>query len=254
MKIIIPTYRRDKQLTFSFFSKEAKDNTIFVVDQRDKDRLQIINRRPNEQFWVSPAKTIAEKRAWIIREAHSRGIQKICMFDDDLRFATRKSPDWSQTALEPAKPEQIDGALSWLSSILMEECPHAGFGPRQGNNNAKEEFACASKMMYALGYHVPTVMENAILGRMPFREDYDITLQLLRRGYNNIVCHRLVVDNVYNLPGGCRDERTVEASDAAAELLAALHPGLVKVVEKPYKGSVPRKEVIVSWKKALGAG
>jgi hypothetical protein len=43
----------------------------------------------------------------------------------------------------------------------------------------------------------------------------------------------------------------VAKSDAEAEKLAALHPGLVKVVQKDYKG-VPRKEVIVQWKKALG--
>jgi hypothetical protein len=79
-------------------------------------------------------------------------------------------------------------------------------------------------------------------------------LQLLRKGYDNIISHETVVDNVYDLRGGCHDERTVERSDAAAELLAELHPGLVKVVEKDYKGSVKRKEVIVSWKKSLNAG
>lgn len=253
MKIIIPTYRREKQLTYSFFSKEAKDNTIFVVDQKDYNKLKLIQRLPDSQYWISPAITIAEKRQWILEEANRQNITRIVMFDDDLRFATRKSFVWSETALRPATPIDVDVALQWIDDRLH-EFAHAGLGPRQGNNNAKEETSLASKMMYCLGYHVPTVVKETTLGRMPFREDYDITLQLLRKGFNDAVWHRTVVDNVYDLPGGCHDERTVAASDAAAELLAELHPGLVKVVEKDYKGSVKRKEVIVSWKKALGAG
>ena len=62
---------------------------------------------------------------------------------------------------------------------------------------------------------------------------------------------------VLALPCGSRStsstRRLVAASDAAALRLAELHHPFVRVVDKAYKG-VPRKEVVVSWKKALKSG
>ncbi len=109
-------------------------------------------------------------------------------------------------------------------------------------------------MIYALGYDLDKAVPLLELGRIEHREDMDYTLQLLRQGHENILLTDLCVDQKYNAPGGASSERTMEASNADAELLAELHPGLVRVADKKYKGSIPRKEVVVSWKKALKEG
>jgi len=102
-----------------------------------------------------------------------------------------------------------------------------------------------------LGYNVPIVKRECELGRIETREDMDYTLQLLRKGFPNIVFFNLCVDQKYNSPGGASLERTVESSNADAEKLATLHPGFVRITEKKYKSSLPRKEVVCSWKKAF---
>ena len=109
--------------------------------------------------------------------------------------------------------------------------------------------------MFSLGYYLPIVVRECKLGRIETREDMDITLQLLRKGYPNAVWQTTVNDQrKYDAPGGCTNERTIERSNADAHELARLHPGYVSVVERAYEASVPRKEVICRWQKALQAG
>ncbi len=112
--------------------------------------------------------------------------------------------------------------------------------------------------MFVLGYRCDLIRGlvhsgRIALGRVRVREDMELTIQLLKLGYSNSVDFTIAADQVagYAAKGGCTDERTVESSNEDAETFAALHPGLVKVVEKAYKGSLNRKEVIVQWKKAI---
>ena len=51
--------------------------------------------------------------------------------------------------------------------------------------------------------------------------------------------------------GHAASGRTIEANDAAAYQLAALHPGLVRVVERKYRSGPDRLEVICYWKRAF---
>jgi hypothetical protein len=110
-------------------------------------------------------------------------------------------------------------------------------------------------MIFSLGYYLPIVVKECELGRIETREDMDVTLQLLRKGYPNAVWHTTVNDQreAY-APGGCSSHRTIESSNADAYELQRLHPGYVRVVERAYKGSVPRKEVNCQWQKALEDG
>ena len=86
-------------------------------------------------------------------------------------------------------------------------------------------------MIYSLGYYLPIVIKECELGRIQTREDMDVTLQLLRKGYPNAVWHTTVNDQrKYDAPGGATNERTIERSNADAHQLAALHPGYVSVV------------------------
>lgn len=196
--------------------------------------------------------TIAEKRKWIIDTTDH---EKIVMLDDDLRFAVRRDDDPAK--FRKAEDSDIIMAFTELEVILDAEFPHAGFAARGGGIGAAAQeggWQEAKRMMYVLGYHVPTVREHAIFGRISTHEDMDICLQLLRKGFPNLVNFTYVVDQKFGNPGGCSEERTIEINNADARKLAEYHPEYVRISEKQYTNSVPRVEVVCQWMKALADG
>ena len=252
MKIIVPTRGRlGNQQTLKGIPVHLHRNTIAVCPEPEADRLS--KAFPEIDVWIQPDPdmTITKKREWIINDLNRINVEKILMLDDDLFFYVRREdvPD----RLRDADDSDVSHWFAMIEQKLSPEVPHAGFGPRQGNQNFPTGWH-VGRMMLALGYHVPTVVANAELGRIETREDMDISLQLLRRGLPNGVCHEFAVgQKSYSAPGGCTGQRTLESSNADAHRLAELHPGLVRVVQKEYKGH-PREEVVVQWKKALQQG
>jgi glycosyltransferase involved in cell wall biosynthesis len=256
MHIYIPTYRRThRQRTWQFLSDYWRERTTFVCDKYDAALLLEIDGVYERNILIHPKsiKTIAQKRAWIIKNAKER---YILMLDDDLRFCARTYKSDGTFTLPNAKPKAVAAALVNLWDKLSGgEYAHAGFGARQGNNNVADRgWRENARMIYALGYDLKVVRKVCRLGRIETREDMDYTLQLLRAGYKNCINVEMVVDQYFNAVGGAREERTMESSNKDAEKLAKLHPGLVKVVERAYKQSIPRKEVVVQWRKALNHG
>ena len=258
MRIIIPTRSRtDEQLTITFFPKELRKITTWVCPKKDVFKLEsmyIDGLGPEIVVQPDPDMKIAAKRAWIMEEWARQGYEKILMLDDDLRFSTRISEgDWH---LKEIGGEDLISEFQKIEDKLGPEFPHVGFGQRQGNQTIEEVgWKVPGKMTYALGYYLPIVLKECKLDRINLREDMAITLQLLLKGYPNAILTETVVDQrEYNRGGGCETERTVEISNAEAEKLAQLFPGYVSVTEKRYKTSVPRKEVICQWQRALQDG
>lgn len=255
LHVIIPTHRRmPRQATLGYLPADYISRTTLVVDEQDHAlRKLYANDLRGVRFVVVPSEidTIAKKRAWIIRHATGR----IVMFDDDLRFAVRSGEG---TKLKQADQFAIRTHLDELQ-LALRDATHAGWSARQGNNTCEAGgWQSTCRQMFCLGYDAGLL--NALeregkiqMGRIQTREDMDLTLQLLRLGHDNVVQFDIACDQVagFAAKGGCTDERTLETSDRDAVRLAELHPGLVKVVEKQYKGSLNRKEVVVSWKKAL---
>lgn len=264
LQIVIPTKgRMARQATLGYLPLEWCRRTTLVVNEADASLRGLYDLR-GASVLVHPPEvdTIAKKRQWIIENPI---FNKIVMFDDDLRFACRdKNTD--STKLHQATHEEIDAALKWLDNAALNTYVHAGWSARQGNNNVKPDsigtcIVRTARMMFVLGYRCDKIRElvadgRITLGRVRTREDMELTIQLLKLGYDNVVDFEIAADQVsgFAAKGGCSDERTIESTSADAETFAALHPGLVKVVEKSYKGSPNRKEVVVSWKKAYRAG
>lgn len=256
LHIIIPTFRRpNSQSTFSHLPPAWKKRTTFVLDQRDHDRLEPLFRHTGCSYVIHPPEidSIAKKRAWIIM---SKAWSKILMLDDDLRPCSRRTG----TGLPTALPEEISYIFMEIESKL-DTWLHVGISARQGNVHLDPGWNKNTRMMYALGYDTKLLRElvrdgKIELGRVEYREDMELTLQLLKLGYANWVYADVCVDQKgYAKEGGVQaDGRTVEKSNAEAEKLAALHPGLVRIVQKDYKTSLPRLEVVVSWKKAAAMG
>lgn len=252
MRIYIPTYRRPgAQHTFNALSPYWRERTTLVLDAWDARVMANWLNDNDAAIWIPPEniQTIAAKRAWIIENAQE---EKIVMMDDDLRFAVRVRED-DKIRLRPAGGEQVEYHLHDLEKRL-DHFVHAGFSARQGNNRLPAGWRSPARMMYILGYRPEILREECELGRIETREDFDYTLQLLRKGLANSVTADICVDQKYNAKGGCSEDRTVEASNADADRLVELHPGFVKIVEKDYKSSVPRREVTIQWKRALEAG
>jgi hypothetical protein len=254
MRIIIPTRgRTNQQITLQSLPGEWRKRTTIVCPKIEAFKLGGLDERLEIVAQPDPDWTIAQKRKWIMEEWSRRGHEKILMLDDDLCFATRISE--SDFRLREIRGEELSAEIQRLEDKLGPEFPHVGFGPRQGNNNQKAGWQTPSRMMYSLGYYLPIVVKKCELGRIETREDMDLTLQLLRKGYPNAVWHTTVNDQrKFNAPGGATNERTIERSNADAHELARLHTGYVSVAAKAYKASVPRKEVICRWQKALHDG
>lgn len=253
MKIIIPTKGRLKnQLTLSNLPRVLLRDTVIVAPS-------------TEAFWHSQnwpdatvikqpddAMTIAHKRKWIVDTATD---DKIVMLDDDLRFAVRREDDSAK--FRKASEDDTIEAFESLGRLLSARVPHAGFGARGGGIGTRAQeggWQEAKRMMYVLGYHVPTVREHAVFGRLSTHEDMDVCLQLLTKGFPNQVNQTFVVDQKFGNPGGCEKERTIEQNNADSLQLAVWFPGYVRTTEKEYSASVNRIEVVCSWQKALADG
>jgi hypothetical protein len=248
MRIVIPTRGRvDKQITLRGLPKELYPQVVIVCPKNEvqwhrEHKVAVVAQL--DDTW-----TIARKRQWIIEELCYHD-EKIVMLDDDLRFRYRL-PD-NPMSFPMAKPENIVAGFRELEEHLSAEVPHAGFAAAGMSINPAAllgGWQRAKRMMYVLGYHVPTIHREVILGRIETREDMDVCLQLLKKGFPNEVNYSLLADQIFGKTGGCTKERTLERSDADALKLVELHTPWVKAVRREYKESPARTEVKVQWQK-----
>jgi len=253
MRIIIPTKGRiSRQTTLENLPKALHEQVTIVCPPKEA----VFHRNNFPACEVSeqpdPEMGIAAKRHWIIETAQS---EKLVMLDDDLRFAVRRQDDPAR--FRKAEGEDIIRAFVELDAVLSEEVPHAGFSARGGGISEKAQaggWQLGKRMMYVLGYHVPTLRKHAEFGRIGTHEDMDVCLQLLTKGFPNSVNFSFVVDQAFGNPGGCTNERTVEKNNTDVMKLASFFPAYVRVTQKDYAGSVPRMEVVVQWKRAMEDG
>jgi hypothetical protein len=253
MEIIISTCRRiDRQITLQSLSPELRKRTTLVCPENEA--LALSYEYPDVEIVVEPYPDmkLAQKREWIVQTWFRCGYEKILMLDDDLVFSTRISADdWH---LREIQSEELIPEFQRIEDKLGPEYPHVGFGQRQGNNHETAGWKSPGKMVCTLGYYLPIVAKECGWDLVELRQDMCATLQLLLKGYANAIWTETVVDQKRNAPGGCSTYRTVEMSNVEAERLAKVFPGYVSVVDRDYETSVPRKEVICQWEKALADG
>lgn len=198
-------------------------------------------------------KTLSPTRQWILENAKSR---YIIIMDDDLKFFQRVMVGSRKGYLNSINDRQMDSMLGLLNTwLITEQCIHCGISAREGNNRVLETVVSNARMMRVLAYDRIKVLEaNARFDRLPTKQDFDMTLQLLRKGYSNKVSY-YYAHNQYGSQdkGGCSVYRTDKMMYDSSVKLAKLHPGLVKVVTKKSKVAWKGKERIdvrISWKKA----
>jgi hypothetical protein len=180
------------------------------------------------------------------------------MLDDDVSFFTRKGDD----TVKLRKSEAADVA-EMLQAVedALDDYGHVGISARGGNNNAgegpKPHRQDNTRTIRALAYRTEDFL-GVEHGRVVVMEDFDVNLQLLRKGIPNTCLHYWATDQSgTQTAGGCSDYRDHANHEESAHKLAELHAGFVRTRLKQNKTGGEfgtRTEVTISWKKAFQAG
>lgn len=252
MQIFIPTYgRADQQHTLKHLPKSIRERTTLVIQDCEKHLYQ----QYGQQKLVLPKHitTIAPTRQFIIDYANKNKMEKIVMLDDDLRFDARRMDDNGKFLV--ATEKQIEQLFKKIEKALVAHV-HVGVLAREGGNRVTEPFRTCTRMMRVLAYRPEILKREKIrFDRLPLQEDFDVTLQLLKKGFPNyVICDFVQGQGTSGARGGCSHFRTIEMQNANSHALAKLHAPFVKVVAKETKGAWQghtRIDVMVQWKKAF---
>lgn len=280
-QLVIPTHGRpNKQTTLMRLSQVLREKTL-VITSLEEEARDIRKNYKNigyggvfslESFGAleSHGQRIHTKRQWILENVKSKNILQ---FDDDLYFFQRCSPkfrsydsgQWKLTEegkrlgkklLYTATEDRITKSINRFAEVFMDKgYVHGGFGSRMGNDKEELEIDfTGGRLMHSIAHNRKKLIELGLrFDEVNYREDFNLTLHLMRRGYKGLrVFNFAVSPNGYQEPGGCSTYRTQKASDRSAMHLALIHPGFVRLVEKQYKDH-PRLEVHIMWVKALGS-
>jgi hypothetical protein len=205
---------------------------------------------------------ISRTREWILTQLSIKtGEKHVLMLDDDMDFCYR--PNMADPALETIKDlECFEAMFALLEQWLREGFVHIGLAARQGSNHflGPETYRNITRMMNCYAYDTNALKELKVeMGRIPVMEDFDLTLQLLRKGYPNRVAYNYVWNQRGSgAEGGCSSYRTPELQMNAAKQLQEYHPDYVTLVTKTtgsvWKNMEEREDVIIQWAKAYEDG
>lgn len=196
-----------------------------------------------------PKPGIAATRQHCGEHADQSCCDKFIMLDDDLRWFYRQENSVRLHKFEPKHMNQMLGNVE----RALDRYAHCAISARQGNNQLKYPYVENKRPLRALAYQTEVFL-TARHGRVAIMEDFDVTLQLMKRGYKNLIITKYAQDQQQTqLPGGCSDYRTHALHEANVLRMARLHHPFVKVVEKDNKTGGEfgkRKEAIIYWDKA----
>lgn len=255
MKIFIPTLGRPKaQSTLSYLLRGGCVPTLVV----QAHEFQLYKKAwPDIPIACLPPyiKTISPTRQWILDNCAERFF---CMMDDDLRFSRKRDDD--RTKLREVTDEDMRDMLAMMRSKLQ-RFANVSISSREGNNRKLDSVYYNERIMRVLAYDKSRMPKLARFDRIPLKQDFDMTLQLLRAGLKNCVIYEFANDQVgaSNATGGCSTFRTESMIEEAAKELAELHPKFVRLIKKENNnwkgfGEQFRTEVVIAWKQAYESG
>ena len=250
MHIIIPSHlRAENQITLKSIPKSLLDKTTIVVrrnqryDYKKNIKTCKVVSIPNEINFISG------KRQWILENFKPH----VCMLDDDMNFFKRNENGKLRNASENDMVDVFNLLEKWLNEGLI----HVGVSSRFGNNRIAEDFFENCRMSNFYAFNSQKICELGVrFDRLPVMEDFDLTLQLLEKGYKNRVTYQYAWGQAKSgMKGGCSEYRDFLMQRKTAMKLALLHPGIVKPVFKESKTDwenigTGRVDVKVSWKRA----
>lgn len=256
--IYIPSKSRSEKIYTPFsLSKKALKHTALVVHPSEFKTYKKHN--PNINIIQNEAQGISAVRNNILLHCPTR---YCIMLDDDLKFGFRLKGDWHIILMKPEDRKLFDVLIhDVMSYVRKHNFAHASLSMRELGHPGKIQKLAGQEWCYNERYTRFFLFDTHQLKKVKLRrvevmEDFDIILQLLRQGKPCAVSYKWVQGQAIgsNAKGGCSTYRTPEVQTLAANKLAKLHPGIVKVVRKKTKcawGWGERTDVQIAWKKAF---
>ena len=242
--------RPAKMATWKALTPSLRKKTTIVVQYKERN---LYDEYPH--VWVLPKgiNRLSPTRQHILDETSHR---YICMMDDDiLSFGWREYP--YSIKLSVATSVQVNRMFAQCLRWMQQGIAHCGISPRGRNHTVEESVVINARLCQLLCYDVNVVRENDFrMDRVTLMQDFDMTLQMLRAGYENRVLYRGCTNTRGSGGcGGCNAYRKPEMQSATARKLAKLHPEFVKLRDKQsgqYKDQMIT-DVTVQWKKAYAS-
>lgn len=266
MVIAIPSCGRShclktiEELTKSKVTEQFR--TLIVIPEKDLVNYDSIIPKFVEIVTLPNTLRIDSTRQQILENASSWDTKgQVCMVDDDLTFFKRVN-GMDDAELRKVEGEELLSLIRSIEQKLDEGYVHVSVSARMGNNVSEEKWVENTRPYRIYAYDSQTVLAEGCSFKMNGvdvnnMDDFHMTLQLLELGYPNIVNFEFCHNQPSSLSnGGASTYHTVEKQSLLAETLAKNHPGFVRVVEKHTEtswGGLPRKDVVISWKKAFGS-
>lgn len=248
--------RADSFWTINYLSRSAKEVSQFRVpakEYKDYKMLAFTNKVAIDTHNEQEIPTIAYLRERLIKECKTR---YILILDDDFRFFYRPNPkDWHLKYIPTIK--YFDKIMEFvMRHVRKHRFAQASLSLRQGNHLVPEDWGYGKRYSGVLLYDLHQ-LEDIKLRRVPTMQDFDIAMQLTRKGRPSAVCYRYAAGEMggNNAPGGASPYRTLTMQEEAAKKLTKLHTPYVKLIQKHTKsswgGNATRYDVMMYHQKAL---
>lgn len=245
---VVSRSRSDRSDTLESLGDSAHSVTL-VVPTEQVDVYKTLAGRYGCRLVGCPHDGIARTREYCGRAAKT---DRFLMLDDDLKFFRRTSPTDYRLRTPTELGDDVAGMLYAVSRAL-DRYAHVAVSAREGNNRLPYPGAECSRPLRALAYRTDEFL-RCEHGRVRVMEDFDVTLQMIRRGLKNFVLSYWSQDQKQTqAAGGCSDYRTLELHEAEVRRFAVLHEGFVRLRDKKNKtggafGS--RLEATIYWQRA----
>lgn len=255
--ILIPSRgRSDEVITLDRMPKEMWKHVRLFVPQEEFE--EYTNSKYGEVAIASVSTyedRISDKRRRMVETMRAaEGSPWFWMMDDDLTFTERMGED-DKRLIRLERPEEFETMFCYAEDMVAEEPDRfcaIGISLRQGNNQLDYPYVDNIRLIRC-GLYNTELFLGCEHNRLDFMGDFDVMLQMLRKGYDNRVISAYAQDHrATNAKGGCETSRTEDVMVEVADGLAALHEPFVRTKWKKNKtgGLAERKDVTIYWKKA----
>lgn len=242
--ILVLSYNRaNKQITYDRLPQSLQQQALVVCSKEEETEYK----KRGRSTLVSPyqGQGMAILRQWCLEWAANYPYAKLIMLDDDLTLCVRTQEGRILVSSEWGK------AVQWLSTCL-ESYVHAALASRSYAWHSRKNHLINCKGIQAVAYRPQRIIDLGARFDLEvdpwfFMEDYHMTLQLLEKGYSNIVSLVYRYNcSPFNSSGGVSKFRNNKSMEIVAKALEKLHPKTVKAIQKSYKQS-SRWDVAIKW-------